>query len=232
MGKYFTTKTCSLQIKDISEKEGIVSGYFSAFGNKDSDGDIIERGAFAKTLKENGPQSAHPRIKHLLDHDTWKVIGVLKELNEDAKGLFYVSKLGNHTLGKDVLNMYNDGIITEHSIGFNTIKEDRNNEEHTSTIKEVRLWEGSSLQTWGANPNTPVLGVKGIYKEPKDYIERITVITKALRNGKYTDETFDQLEIELKQIQEILSNLLQKPDTSTLKLESSDILSYFKDKTK
>ena len=232
MGKYFTTKTCSLQIKDISEKEGIVSGYFSAFGNKDSDGDIIEKGAFNKTVKENGPQSTHPRIKHLLDHNSSKVIGVIQELHEDNKGLFYVSKMGNHTLGRDVLNMYNDGIITEHSIGFNTIKEESDSQNKVNRIKEVRLWEGSSLQTWGANPDTPVLGVKGIEKQPYEYIERITVITKALRNGKYTDDTFDLLEIELKQIQEILSNLLQKPDTSTLKLESSDILSYFKDKTK
>ena len=32
-------KHCSLELKDIEEEKGIVSFYFSAFGNKDSDGD-------------------------------------------------------------------------------------------------------------------------------------------------------------------------------------------------
>lgn len=230
MGQYYNTKTCTLEIKDISEKEGIVSGYFSAFGNIDSDGDIIEHGAFTKTLNERGPQSSKPRIKHLLDHMTSKVIGVIQELKEDNKGLYYISKLGNHTLGKDALHMYMDGIITEHSIGFETIKAERDKENKITRIKEIRLWEGSSLQTWGANPDTPVQGVKGIDKTPSQYIERINIISKALRNGKYTDETFELLEIELKQIQEVINNLLQKPDDSTLPNESSfDIVKYFKE---
>lgn len=230
MGNYYNTKVCSLSIKDISEKDGIVSGYFSSFGNQDSDGDIIEHGAFTKTITERGPQSSKPRIKHLLDHYTSKAIGVLQELKEDSKGLFYVSKLGGHTLGRDALHMYMDGIITEHSIGFETIKATEDKSNKIIRLKELKLWEGSSLQTWGANPETPVNGVKGIGKKPHEYIERINVITKALRNGKYTDETFELLEIELKQIQEVINNLLQKPDDSTYKKESSeDILKYFRE---
>ena len=34
----------------------MVKAYYSAFGNVDSDGDIIERGAGRKTIKENGPE--------------------------------------------------------------------------------------------------------------------------------------------------------------------------------
>jgi HK97 family phage prohead protease len=83
---YYDVKNCSLDIKDISEKEGIVSGYLSAFGFKDSDGDIIQKGAFTRTIKERGPQSEKPRIKYLLDHRTDKAIGVFQELKEDAKG--------------------------------------------------------------------------------------------------------------------------------------------------
>jgi phage head maturation protease len=58
----------SIKGADIDASKGIVTGYFAAFNNKDSDGDIIVKGAFAKTIKERGPQSSKPRIKHLLDH--------------------------------------------------------------------------------------------------------------------------------------------------------------------
>jgi hypothetical protein len=104
-----------------------------------------------------------------------------------------------------------DGIITEHSIGFNTIHEKQ--EKDANYITELKLWEGSALQTWGANENTPINGVKGIAKKPEEYLERIDRINNALRKGKYTDETFDLLEIELKQIQEIIKGFLNK-DTS------------------
>ena len=36
----------SLVIKDVDTKSGIVAGYFSATGNIDADGDLIEKGAF------------------------------------------------------------------------------------------------------------------------------------------------------------------------------------------
>ena len=34
------------QISDIDENLGIVKGYGSVFGNKDSDNDVIEKGAY------------------------------------------------------------------------------------------------------------------------------------------------------------------------------------------
>jgi len=41
------------QISDIDENLGIVKGYGSVFGNKDSDNDIIEKGAYRRTIKKN-----------------------------------------------------------------------------------------------------------------------------------------------------------------------------------
>jgi phage head maturation protease len=38
--------------QDQDLKQGIVSGYFAVFGNKDLDGDIIAPGAFTKTIQE------------------------------------------------------------------------------------------------------------------------------------------------------------------------------------
>jgi hypothetical protein len=32
-------------------------------------------------------------------------------------------------------------------------------------LKEIQLWEGSSLTAWGANQLTPLTGIKGMDKE-------------------------------------------------------------------
>ena len=48
------------EVIDADEKMGIVEGYGSVFGNVDSDGDIITKGAYRKTITENGN-----RVKYL-----------------------------------------------------------------------------------------------------------------------------------------------------------------------
>ena len=159
-------------IKDVDGKQGIVSGYFASFNNVDSDGDIIMPGAFTKTIRENGPTSRQPRIKHLLNHDPEEPLGVITSLQEDAKGLAYTSQIGTHEDGIDFIKMVESGLITEHSIGYEVIKW-RSSDTQTVTrygqqvpvreLLELKLWEGSSLTAWGANANTPITGLKSYY---------------------------------------------------------------------
>lgn len=196
-------------ISDVDVKKGIVTGYFSSFDNMDSDGDVIRKGAFSKTIKEN-----FQRVRHLLDHDATKAVGKIQLLQEDQKGLYYESKAGRHTLGRDFLLMVEDGLITEHSIGFVTIKQkfvpamtggadNRYDKEGYNEITEVKLYEGSSLQGWGANEMTPITGMKNF--------ETVSImmdnIMKAIKNGKYTDETFAKLELQFLQLQKELAEL-------------------------
>ena len=210
-----------LRIKDVDGKKGIVTGYFSDFNSIDSDGDIIKPGAFQKSISQNGPQSGKPRIKHLLNHDSSKPLGVLEVLKEDNKGLYYESRLGTHSLGVDFIKMVDSGLITEHSIGFQTIKYNQLkpwNEwkpgEAARELTELKLYEGSSLTAWGANMNTPLTGLKTEQKVKK-INDRIDVLIKALRDGSFTDETFDLLEIELKQMQQAMIDLTTEPEQTT-----------------
>jgi HK97 family phage prohead protease len=196
-------KTSALEFKDIDTEKQIVIGYFSAFGSKDSDGDIILPGSYAKSIKERGPRSSKPRIKHLLDHDKKKAVAILQELEEDSIGLKYTSKAGTHSDGQDWFKMCQCGIITEHSVGFETIKEEA--KADGNYMSELLLWEGSSLQAWGANENTPVIGVKE--QKIKELGDRFAVLEKAFRNGTFTDDTFIKLEKELKTIKHLLSIL-------------------------
>lgn len=210
-----------LQIKDVDGKKGIVTGYFSDFNSIDSDGDIIKPGAFQKSISQNGPQSSKPRIKHLLNHDSSKPLGVLEVLREDTKGLYYESRLGTHSLGVDFIKMVDSGLISEHSIGFQTVKYNQlkpwnewKQGEAARELTELKLYEGSSLTAWGANMNTPLTGLKTEQKVRK-INDRIDILIKSLRDGTFSDETFDLLEIELKQMQQAMIDLTTEPEQTT-----------------
>lgn len=196
-------KSTDIAFKDLDSKQGIVVGYFSAFGNKDADGDIIVQGAYAKTIQERGPKSARPRIKHFLDHSRYNTVAIIQDLQEDSIGLQYVSKKGRHTAGEDWFKMCEDGIITEHSVGIETLQNDKKSDANYLT--ELRLWEGSSLQAWGSNFQTPIVGVKEL--TIKQIGDRFSLLEKAIRNGTYTDDTFGKLENELKAIKQLLAKL-------------------------
>lgn len=205
-------------IKDIDTAEGRIQGYFAVFGNKDSDGDVIVPGAFKKTLSQN-----YNRIKHLAQHNPLFPLSSTKSgltVKEDSHGLYFDSKITKTSWGKDTLLLYQDGVIDEHSIGYEVIQEqkaDRYNE-----LIQLKLWEGSSV-TWGANEQALATGMKSMTKEQS--IQKMDTVMKAFRNGKYeNEEVFDMLEIYLKQLQ---TNILQlsKQSTSTADeaLESPEI---------
>lgn len=207
---YEVVQEMPISFKDVDGRQGIVTGYFAAFDSIDSDGDIIKKGAFVKSISEWGPMSRHPRIKHLMNHDPSQPLGVITELKEDNYGLYYESKLGTHELGEDFIKMVDSGLITEHSIGFRTMKFNQikpwsewKDGEAARELTELKLYEGSSLTAWGANMNTPLTGMKSELKIEKAN-KRIELLIKALRDGKFTDETFDLLEIELRQMQQLL----------------------------
>jgi len=202
-----------IQIKDVDGKKGIVTGYFANFDSLDSDGDVIKSGAFARSIANSGPSSAKPRIKHLLNHDASKPLGVITMLKEDNKGLYYESKLGSHSLGMDFIKMVESNLISEHSIGYQTKKfnqitswEDYKEGDVRRELTELKLWEGSSLTAWGANPNTPVTGLKNEIEINK-LINQAEAIEKFCSESKATDETIETLLIYNKQLLKVITDL-------------------------
>lgn len=200
-------KSCDVAIKDIDAKAGIIKAYFAVFGNIDSDGDIIESGAFAKSIKERGPGGSN-RIKHFKWHSMRDVPGRLQELGEDEFGAWFISKLSKSTLGRDTLIEYDEGIITEHSHGFETIKHDED-ESGINHIRESKLWEVSTLTAWGANPLTRVDFVKDI-KTETELIKAIEKITKYLKVGRFSDELLRDLEQKYTDLTVSYNSLIEK----------------------
>lgn len=206
-------KTFEASIKDVDLKKGIVEGYFNTWDIVDSDGDELIRGAFLKSLQERGPGSARPRIMHLWMHDARYPLARFTEpgsLVEDKRGLKFVSQVSKTTVGRDVLQLYADGVINEHSIGFQTVKNEAADEGH-NRITEVKLWEGSTV-TWGANMDTPVTDLKSLDAKDmaKNMTERIEILTKSIKNGGYSDDTFVLLELHLQQIKAHYESLISQ----------------------
>lgn len=194
-------------ITDVDEAKGIITGYFSKFGNIDSDGDMIMPGAFKKSLSEN-----YRRMKHLYQHDPFKPLSATKNenliLKEDSIGLHFQSTVSQTSWGKDAIRLHVDGVIDENSIGFKTIKSlDKKNYRE---LNELQLWEGSSV-TWGANEFAQTTGTKSIVTG-EWVIKKMDSAMKAIRNGKYeNEELFDTLDIYFKQLSQLFIDLTKEP---------------------
>ncbi|WP_410205183.1 HK97 family phage prohead protease [Acinetobacter baumannii] len=80
----------TLEIK-ATQEGGFFSGYLAAFDNLDSHGDIIRKGAFAKTLQEWKAKGKYPAI--FWDHNPSEPIGIFTEMREDEKGLYVEGRL-------------------------------------------------------------------------------------------------------------------------------------------
>jgi HK97 family phage prohead protease len=201
-------------IKDVDAKTGTVTGYFSVFGNVDSDGDIVMPGAFTRTLNNN-----YKRVKHLAYHDPNLPLAATKKENllikEDPHGLYFESKISQTSYGKDIIQLYQDGVLDEHSIGYEVVRSRDSDTQTTERwgqkvpvkeLHELKLWEGSTV-TWGANSKAGTESVKSMTLS--QVIEKHDKILKAIKNGKYeSDDIFEMLELYFKQLErqfEILS---------------------------
>lgn len=199
-------KGYQFKMDDFDEGSRKVKVYLSAFGNVDSYGDIVQQGAFKKTLAEN----MH-RIKYLWQHSAFDPIGKWEELKEDNFGLMGVGVLSNSTRGKDAFEYYKEGIITEHSIGYNTEKYEDDMKNSIRILKEVKLFEGSAV-TWGANDKTPLIAMaKSMNIEPLEYLKkREEKLIKFLRNNEASDEAHELVELELRHIISTYHTLIEE----------------------
>ena len=190
-------------IMDVDSEQRRVKAVWARCGNIDLDNDIIVPEAFTKTLAERGP-SGKNLIWSLVDHcaDMNNVIGKPEQIYIENDMLIAITPIVETEKGEDIIKMYEAGLINQHSIGFSTMKSNVD-KEGVRTITELKLYEGSAV-LWGANPETPTLGFKGeiTTKDKKaELSNRLERLIKSFKGGRFTDETFSLIEIEIKRIQ-------------------------------
>ncbi len=144
--------------------DGTFTGMASTFGNKDLMGDIIEAGAFKKSLKRRPAK----KVKLLHQHDGWSLpLGVFAEIEETPKGLMVKGRLAMGTQqGREVFELMKMGALDALSIGFRVAKDGAifDRDKGLRIIKEIDLIE-ISVVNFPANPRARITGVKGLTVE-------------------------------------------------------------------
>ena len=174
-------KTIQFKTETFDEEEGIFSGYGAVFGNVDSGGDIIEHGAFTKTLAKGWE-----RVKILaLHNDAILPIGKPVELREDENGLYLRAKISDTATGRDVKTLIKDGVLSELSIGYEPVvfEYDGNQIRH---LKELELFE-VSVVTWAMNEQAVITDYKSMQSRADEIRDAVSVSPDYLK-GACEDE--------------------------------------------
>jgi uncharacterized protein len=126
-----------LEFKFAESKTGSqITGYASLFGEVDQGGDIVMPGAYTKSL------AAGRSIKMLFQHRTDIPIGIWPSVKEDEKGLKVDGELClDCTAGKDAAALIRMKAMTGLSIGYQTIKADKDPATGARRLHELDLWE-------------------------------------------------------------------------------------------
>lgn len=211
----------------VDENEGIVEGYGSIFGNVDSDGDIIVKGAYTKTLMENGL-----RVRYVNQHRIDQPLGKFEVLMEDEIGLKFQAKVPLTTLGKDVLLLMKSGVLNENSVGIMPIQKEYTN-DGVRLLKEVKLYEISCV-TLAANPMALITNAKGEL-DTDLYAKRFDALNRVIKKENVSDELGYAIEAELMKLKSLFVKLTTPPVEDTTEPEAkgediSEIFQYLKSK--
>lgn len=155
-----TRMTAPLELRFAASK-GTIEGYASAFGGPpDAYGDIIEKGAFKRTIDDHRREGSMPAM--LWAHDPSKPIGRWVEMHEDDYGLFMKGSINlNTTAGKDAHQHLEQGDVSGLSIGFVVPKSGARQDGANTILTDIDLMEVSTV-VFPANRRARISGVKSL----------------------------------------------------------------------
>ncbi len=151
-------KSLPLTLKREPDQDGVFEGYASVFGVVDQGMDVVERGAFTKSLGAR-------KVKMLWQHDMSQPIGVWDEIYEDERGLFVRGRLLKEVeKGREAMALLRAGALDSMSIGYRTIEASMEGDGRVRKLHEIDLFE-ISLVTFPMLPDAKVTNVKSITTE-------------------------------------------------------------------
>ncbi len=177
----------NLQTRNGTDNDPLViSGYAAVFNSKTSIGDffeeVIEPGAFARTISENGD------IRALFNHNWDHVLGRTKngtlKVEEDNRGLKFEVELPNTSLARDLAESLRRGDINQCSFGFYATNDtwDYAVEPAIRTLNEVELYEISVVSIPAYEDTEVSLRSKEIDEQVEKRIKILNQIKGVLEN--------------------------------------------------
>lgn len=158
-------------------REGEFEGYASVFGLEDQSRDVVERGAFRRSLRARGLGG----VKLLFQHDAREPIGVWRDIHEDHRGLYVHGRILPETArGHDVLALMRAGALDGLSIGYQAIRTRMDRPSGTRRLLDVELWE-ISIVTFPLLPAARVTRVKR--HTPRRFQSANRALSEAIRRA-------------------------------------------------
>ena len=163
---------------DVAVTDGHqIEGYASYFGIPDQGRDIVQPGAYGKSLAALAEKGR--AVKMLWQHDPAQPIGVWTEVREDDRGLFVKGRiLADVARGAEAIALLSAGAIDGLSIGYRTVKASKN-DKGQRLLEELDLWE-VSVVTFPMLPDARV-GAKQDDRETSLVLELADVFRDARR---------------------------------------------------
>jgi HK97 family phage prohead protease len=192
-------KSVDVEYKDTGT--GSIEGYASTWVKKpDSYGDVVRKGAFSKTLKEdwNGGKGIPFLWAHQMDN-LKSFIGTA-DADEDEYGLHFVATFDDTEEAQRVRNLYKDGRLRKFSFAFDVLENGLITLEDgtkANELRELKLFEISAV-TVPANDTAEMIDIKAGRRNSKkdaDAIRQaITLLQGVLDDEENPDDGEDDLE--------------------------------------
>lgn len=153
------------EMKLLDEK-GLFEGYGSTFGNLDLGKDIVEKGAFTRSLKEHKKAGTLPAMYWM--HDRREPIGDWLEMEEDDKGLRVKGQLwcGETESANKAYRLLKGTSTKGLSIGYGVRKSEYDDKKGIRKLIDCDLPE-VSVVGYGMNPKALVTSVKSALEDPE-----------------------------------------------------------------
>jgi len=158
----------------------IVEGYGCIWGNVNMHRERFHKGAFTRSIRENGPKSgANYQIKFRDGHG--QSLSLFQELKEDETGLYFRTvPLDDISIADDVLTQIKSGTLNNFSNGFTYVFNENsmkwNDKEEVIEIYEARLLEISVVDIPSDLETFALRGAEGnedLFEETEDFIKQL-----------------------------------------------------------
>lgn len=149
------TKRMALALDNV-ELDGSFSGYASLFGVVDLGNDVMDAGAFTRSLERRHASG----IRMLWQHEASEPIGIWTTIREDAQGLYVEGRLAKGVArARETLELMRSKAVDGLSVGFRTVKARKDARTGVRHITEADLWE-ISVVTFPMQPAARIGQVK------------------------------------------------------------------------
>lgn len=200
-------KSVALELKDFSPGSRTAIIAHAVYDNIDRTKDVSRKGMFSKSWQE------YKGVEFLFNHIKDKPVGPVLRTFEDDQRAYTEVKFGTWTLGNDVMEMADAGVLKGASFGYIATKASKIEVkgQKVRELKEVIHTETSLLTILPANPEAGVVTLVKAADRIEEMKAHVLLMEKFIRDTKASDEMIKKVMIDLEELKTILFDTESTP---------------------